>query len=172
MGRSEIDDIFASKGTPKSSHTSVPSTPSTTPNSLAKKISKKKRKREVKDDAGDAEDHDRPAKRSVPETVVDPSIPLSAPGRQKKFVHTEKRKATTKKPKQTQDKEAEERFKDSRGTGPSTSMFPCPHRCVDAMHPPGRTTEEGFSIYKEDELGISQEGGDTPLCPFDCQCCF
>ncbi|KAJ6627125.1 hypothetical protein B0H10DRAFT_1995540, partial [Mycena sp. CBHHK59/15] len=33
-----------------------------------------------------------------------------------------------------------------------------------------RKTEEGWSIYKEDELGIGDEGGDTPLCPFDCNC--
>ncbi|KAI6007474.1 hypothetical protein EDD15DRAFT_2211606, partial [Pisolithus albus] len=33
-----------------------------------------------------------------------------------------------------------------------------------------RKTEEGYSIYKEDELGIGNSGGDTPLCPFDCSC--
>ncbi|CUA70106.1 hypothetical protein RSOLAG22IIIB_00452 [Rhizoctonia solani] len=48
----------------------------------------------------------------------------------------------------------DERFRDSRGTGPR------------------RRTEEGYAIYKEDELGINNEGGDTPLCPFDCECCF
>jgi len=52
----------------------------------------------------------------------------------------------------------------------------------------GRKTEEGWNVYKEDELGITAHGGgklnllllfslfyplgpDTPLCPFDCQCC-
>jgi hypothetical protein len=34
-----------------------------------------------------------------------------------------------------------------------------------------KRTEEGFVIYHEDELKIN-EGGDTDLCPFDCQCCF
>lgn len=48
----------------------------------------------------------------------------------------------------------DDRFKDSRGTGSR------------------RKTEEGYSIYKEDELGIGNEGGDTPQCPFDCNCCF
>ncbi len=33
-------------------------------------------------------------------------------------------------------------------------------------------TEEGFPIYTEDELGLNKKGGDTPDCPFDCQCCF
>ncbi|KAL7415772.1 hypothetical protein BDY24DRAFT_382183 [Mrakia frigida] len=50
-----------------------------------------------------------------------------------------------------------EAFRNSRGSGKST----------------GRKTEEGFSIYKEDNLGINDdEGGDTDLCPFDCQCCY
>jgi hypothetical protein len=35
----------------------------------------------------------------------------------------------------------------------------------------GRQTEEGFSIFKEAELGINVEAGGTPLCPFDCDCC-
>lgn len=59
----------------------------------------------------------------------------------------------------------------------------------------GRKTEEGFFIFKEAELGIRPESGgrsrhapfyfpswptsdtdvmiltDTPLCPFDCECC-
>ncbi|KAI0029615.1 hypothetical protein K488DRAFT_56007 [Vararia minispora EC-137] len=45
------------------------------------------------------------------------------------------------------------RFVDSRGSAPR------------------KRTEEGFAIYKEHELRISDGGGDTPLCPFDCQCC-
>ncbi|KAL9716104.1 hypothetical protein Ac2012v2_000549 [Leucoagaricus gongylophorus] len=47
-----------------------------------------------------------------------------------------------------------QQFRDSRGTHPR------------------RKTEEGWNVYKEDELGITAHGGDTPLCPFDCQCCF
>ncbi|EIW67339.1 hypothetical protein TREMEDRAFT_64590 [Tremella mesenterica DSM 1558] len=35
-----------------------------------------------------------------------------------------------------------------------------------------RKTEEGFLIYKESELGIDPTSGGTPLCPFDCDCCF
>lgn len=33
-------------------------------------------------------------------------------------------------------------------------------------------TEEGYAIYGEDELKLNSTGGDTPLCPFDCDCCF
>ncbi|GLC35182.1 hypothetical protein PLESTB_000563400 [Pleodorina starrii] len=35
-----------------------------------------------------------------------------------------------------------------------------------------KRTEEGFPIYSEDELGLGKRGGDTDLCPFDCDCCF
>jgi hypothetical protein len=35
-----------------------------------------------------------------------------------------------------------------------------------------RYTEEGWPIYKEDELKLGNAGGDTALCPFDCECCF
>ncbi|PNW78943.1 hypothetical protein CHLRE_09g395325v5 [Chlamydomonas reinhardtii] len=35
-----------------------------------------------------------------------------------------------------------------------------------------KRTEEGFAIYTEDELGLGRKGGDTDLCPFDCECCF
>lgn len=35
-----------------------------------------------------------------------------------------------------------------------------------------KRTEEGFAIYSEAELGLSKHGGDTPDCPFDCDCCF
>ncbi|KTW29196.1 hypothetical protein T552_01152 [Pneumocystis carinii B80] len=33
-----------------------------------------------------------------------------------------------------------------------------------------RKTEEGFTIYNEEELDIGK-GKDTPMCPFDCKCC-
>ena len=36
-----------------------------------------------------------------------------------------------------------------------------------------RVTEDGFKIYTEEELGLNMTGGgDTELCPFDCDCCF
>jgi hypothetical protein len=34
-----------------------------------------------------------------------------------------------------------------------------------------RYTEDGLPIYSIEEL-VSQEGGDTELCPFDCKCCY
>ena len=35
-----------------------------------------------------------------------------------------------------------------------------------------KRTEEGYPIYSEEELGLARKGGDTPACPFDCDCCF
>ncbi|KAJ7107629.1 hypothetical protein C8R43DRAFT_1044712 [Mycena crocata] len=84
-------------------------------------------------------------KRPAPETILDPSA--RAPPQKRNKVDKPSVVASS-------DKEDSERFKDSRGFGPR------------------RKTEEGWSIYKEDELGIGDNGGDTPLCPFDCDCCF
>ncbi|EIM92552.1 uncharacterized protein STEHIDRAFT_46745 [Stereum hirsutum FP-91666 SS1] len=131
MPASEIDDIFSSKGKAK-----VPQPVASSSTAPPKKKKKdKKRKREV-DPPSDDPKPSKP-KRAIPETIVDPSAQLavSAPPakRPKKAKSTEAVKAAG--------KESEARFKDSRGTGPR------------------RTTEEGFSIYKEDELGIKDEGG-------------
>ncbi|KAI0793399.1 hypothetical protein C8Q75DRAFT_750060 [Abortiporus biennis] len=158
MPASEIDDIFAAKGTQKAPPASSSSAPSSSKNKDKKgkkKDGKKKadkgkevtkRKREADD-----ENEDKPAKKRVPETVIDPSTTLALSAR-KKSTDTAATISTKKTSRDHRDDEA--RFKDSRGTGPR------------------RKTEEGFSIYKEDELGITGQGGDTPLCPFDCQCCF
>jgi hypothetical protein len=36
-----------------------------------------------------------------------------------------------------------------------------------------KRTDEGYQIYSEEELGLGNKGGgDTPLCPFDCDCCY
>ncbi|KAK8817932.1 hypothetical protein WA556_002349 [Blastocystis sp. ATCC 50177/Nand II] len=37
--------------------------------------------------------------------------------------------------------------------------------------PIGYDEESGMKIYREDQLNIGK-GGNTPLCPFDCDCCF
>ena len=41
----------------------------------------------------------------------------------------------------------------------------------DKSNKAARFTEEGFKIYSAEELNIGK-GGDTPDCPFDCNCCF
>ncbi|KAJ0029834.1 hypothetical protein Pint_12925 [Pistacia integerrima] len=44
---------------------------------------------------------------------------------------------------------------------------------ADAPSRPKRKTEDGFTIYTEEELRINNsDAGNTPLCPFDCSCCF
>jgi Tfp pilus assembly protein FimV len=36
-----------------------------------------------------------------------------------------------------------------------------------------KRTEEGYAVYTADELGLGRRGGgDTDLCPFDCECCY
>ncbi|KAI0757115.1 hypothetical protein C8Q80DRAFT_1265087 [Daedaleopsis nitida] len=153
---SEIDAIFASKG--KSPLVAPPEASSSS--SLLSEHKKKKKKDKEKsakrkrDDEPEDAAPAKPPKRQVPETVFDPSIGLPSTTTKGKAANAEKTSSVaTKHKKPKKDREEEERFKDSRGTGPR------------------RKTEEGFLIYKEDELGISGQGGDTPLCPFDCQCC-
>ena len=34
-----------------------------------------------------------------------------------------------------------------------------------------KRTEDGYKIYKLEDLNLGK-GGNTPDCPFDCQCCF
>uniref|UniRef100_A0A7N0U8I7 DUF1764 domain-containing protein n=1 Tax=Kalanchoe fedtschenkoi TaxID=63787 RepID=A0A7N0U8I7_KALFE len=37
----------------------------------------------------------------------------------------------------------------------------------------GRKKSGGMKIYTEEELGLNRpDAGGTPLCPFDCDCCF
>lgn len=35
-----------------------------------------------------------------------------------------------------------------------------------------RKVVDGLKVYTEEELGLNNGGGDTELCPFDCNCCF
>ncbi|EED78428.1 predicted protein [Postia placenta Mad-698-R] len=139
MATSEIDDIFASKG--KAATKPVASSSSLPP---ADKVKKKKKgtKRDSNSALG-AEDNAhrvQTVKRPVPETVLDPSarLPAAAPKKSKATKSSDALSGSTKKRKVDED---EEWFRDSRGTGPR------------------RKTEEGWAVYKEDELGITDQGG-------------
>ncbi|KAG6846004.1 hypothetical protein H0H87_011052 [Tephrocybe sp. NHM501043] len=111
--------------------------------SLPTKKDKKKNKKRKRDEPTP----DQPSlPKSSPETVIDTSNNITTSKRPK--IQSKPKAAKAAKPSAT------EEFSDSRG---SRSR---------------KTTEEGWNIYKEDELGIRDEGGDTPLCPFDCDCCF
>ncbi|KAM2642472.1 hypothetical protein EV1_016431 [Malus domestica] len=38
---------------------------------------------------------------------------------------------------------------------------------------PKKRRQDGLTVYTEEELGINNaDAGNTPLCPFDCSCCF
>lgn len=122
MPASEIDDIFASKG--KKSSLPVPSTSSSQPPSEKLKIRKKKKSPKQKDQVtneqptAEAEKSSKSSatKRRIPETVLDPSAPAktkgkpNAPSSETSVPKAKKRKLG---------KDEEERFRDSRGTGPS-----------------------------------------------------
>ncbi|KAK1550670.1 hypothetical protein Q3G72_022845 [Acer saccharum] len=46
----------------------------------------------------------------------------------------------------------------------------------DFADPPARSrkrSEDELVVYTEEELGINKaDAGNTPLCPFDCSCCY
>lgn len=43
----------------------------------------------------------------------------------------------------------------------------------DLFYGPRKKMPDGLAIYTEEELGINKvDAGGTPLCPFDCSCCF
>jgi len=93
-------------------------------------------------------------KRSAPEIVLDPSTTRQSHASTSKTTSHDRPVPSRKKRKLIETKFDQEIFRDSRGTGPR------------------RKTDEGFAIFKEDELGINPEAGGTPLCPFECNCCF
>ena len=74
-------------------------------------------------------------------------------------------KAPTKKPRR--DAEAERREDDKWRAGrpptpPGRQENPQVHRYA----------ADGLPVYKYFRLGMDQQDGGTPLCPFDCDCCF
>lgn len=57
----------------------------------------------------------------------------------------------------------------------TSDAFCLPGVCVHPLsrcHGVCRRTADGFAIYSEAELRLEKHGGDTGLCPFDCECCF
>lgn len=129
---SEIDDIFAAKPKGNAKPTAPVASTSTIPTAEPSKKSKKKRKDKIAkrkreaDDDGDSQ----PAKRRVPETVLDPSVNTQPAAASNKIAPTKSAKAAkleklaaggaAKKKRGKIDKEEEARFKDSRGNGPRT----------------------------------------------------
>ena len=162
---SEIDDIFSRKAKP------------TILKSNQHSASDKKQKRQKKKRT----ETQTPA----PEIVLDPSLQqphASETTRQGRPVPPKKKR------KLVETKPDQDKFRDSRGTGPRKRVL-CQSSTISFAEPQplaGRKTDDGFAIYKEDELGIDEEAGGqfnptlcefihislgTPLCPFDCNCC-
>ena len=173
---SEIDDIFTRKAI-----TASPKNDQQNSSSGLKQHKKKKGKKKSKPTQV-AE-----PKRPAPEIFLDPSAQQSFASTPK-TISDDRPAPPRKKQKVVETKPDQEKFRDSRGTGPRK---PNHHQPYNEFRPaqqplPGRTTDEGLKIYKEDELGINAEAGGqsnpsfdgiiyilsgTPLCPFDCDCC-
>ncbi|EJD52886.1 hypothetical protein AURDEDRAFT_119721 [Auricularia subglabra TFB-10046 SS5] len=154
MPGNEIDDIFSSNGKGKAK---VGTEKVGVAESKPKKDKKKKkRKADALDDsapavASSSKEAVKPAK-AVAVTVFKESSGADserATKRQKTSSKSTEPVSSVKKAKSKPSvKEEDDRFRDSRGTGPR------------------KKTEEGWSVYKEDELGINDAGGAlrTPSC--------
>lgn len=119
MGRSEIDDIFAAKKSTAGVVAQPTASTSASTDATGSKKKKKgnKRKRRAKEARDLDVDEEKPQKKRVVETVLDPSTTVPSTSSSKvpkagKGTGTAKPKASKK------EKEDLERFKDSRGTVP------------------------------------------------------
>lgn len=135
---------------------------------------KRKKKKKEKEKVTEKEDNDPSEpllqedvsfvkrKRVEPETVVDPSasISIQATKRRKTASVLSAEGTTRMAKKKAPDHDDVDKFRDSRGTGPrACNIYPMYKLDIQPMDSTGRKTEEGFSIYKEDELGIGDRGG-------------
>ncbi|KAF9532074.1 hypothetical protein CPB83DRAFT_56702 [Crepidotus variabilis] len=135
---SEIDDIFASKGKAKEISASPTIKSSKKKKRVSVHLDTSSSSSEIKDAASSSLSPSK--KRRQPETVVDTSNNLSGPSKRQKIDDSKNSKpGKGEKSKQAQDDLTN--FKDSRGSSDR------------------KKTAEGWLVYKEDELGISQEGG-------------
>lgn len=123
MPVSEIDDIFAAKGKQKAKP--PPPVPSSSSLPDKKKSKKKKKKRDSTDKPADQGSLDKPPsqkKRPAPETVVDPSTQILAAKRPRTEPPSNVRTGKTVKAEGDKGKKDEDKFKDSRGSGPRESL--------------------------------------------------
>ena len=126
--------------------------------SIMAKDKKKAKKRKA--EAAAAAAADAPASSTVEESVDDIFAALKKEKRPPKA-----EKPTAKKPRR--DAEAERREDDKWRAGrpptpPGRQENPQVHRYA----------ADGLPVYKYFHLGMDQQDGGTPLCPFDCDCCF
>jgi hypothetical protein len=145
---SEIDKIFAAKGNAKLIDPQPPVS------SHSSKHTKKKRKHKTNLPQADNPGADPPSnskKRPEPETIIDTSSDIH-PKRPRLDNPLKKVKS-----KRSTEKDDEAIFKDSRGstTRKLSTILVSQSNSMDS----GRTTEEGWLVYKEDELRIGEDGG-------------
>ena len=146
----EIDDIFASIKILKAA------TPTPIPPEQKKKEYKKRKR--VAESTISSQSDSRPA----PEIVIDSSATVTHTTHAKRPRVSKTAKNAAKKNqisvRKKTDHEMEGKFQDSRGSESRQSSISLV-RPYYPHHFSGRKTEEGWSIYKEDELGIRDKGG-------------
>ncbi|KAM0973275.1 hypothetical protein FF1_016639 [Malus domestica] len=153
------------------------------------KKSKSKASREVNDDAVVVEEEKLPSSAKKPITEVD----KTSSGKKRKKPETEKAEnplSSAKKPaseideifaakkKKTESGKAKKRKENAieKPDQPKTKKKDKGIRdggFGDMSSQPKKRRQDGLTVYTEEELGINNaDAGNTPLCPFDCSCCF
>lgn len=189
----EIDDIFAGKKRKLATNDDSTATATGTAGETGPKPVKKAKKDKIAGTEVKGESEGK-GKKSVkakaePETVVDPSQALLASAAAatkpaKKKVKVGKKGGKTeggeKQGAEGDEDEEELRFRDSRGSSSELLIRfffllglrhgLCSDLGLVRYRGKGRRTDDGLPIYDSKELNIGQ-GGDTPDCPFDCECC-
>ena len=128
--------------------------------SIMAKDKKKAKKRKAEAAAAAAAQSSSDAASAAEETVDDIFAALKKEKRPPKA-----EKPTTKKPRRDAEAERKEddRWRAGRPpTPPGRQENPQVHRYA----------ADGLPVYKYFHLGMDQQDGGTPLCPFDCDCCF
>ncbi|KAM0968190.1 hypothetical protein ACFX2I_016528 [Malus domestica] len=154
------------------------------------KKSKPKASREVNDDAVVVEEEKLPSSAKKPITEVD----KTSSGKKRKKPETEKAEnpvSSAKKPaseideifaakkkKKTESGKAKKRKENAieKPDKPKTKKKDKDIRdggFGGMSSQPKKRRQDGLTVYTEEELGINNaDAGNTPLCPFDCSCCF
>ncbi|CAO1621251.1 unnamed protein product [Jaminaea pallidilutea] len=193
---SEIDAIFGGGAGPSKSVAAPVDVASQKKN---KKGRAKDAKMQAANEPSHTEDHQKSkASKSSVDDGDRPSLVTRKPKQQalteEKEAATSKRKDKKRVPTVIEDPSLElgaeasgpgKRTKKSRDEAPPTMGRPTPAKgkkavggdadlagFMDSRGSKRGRTEEGYAIYSAEELKISKGAGDTPLCPFDCTCCF
>lgn len=90
--------------------------------------------------------------------------------KQKKEVNDEKREKEAKKKAKKEERIRKMEFEainEMKAANGGTDPVPL----YDFIDPIRIDKETGMKVYREDQLNLGK-GGDTPLCPFDCDCCY